>query len=728
MMAWSLFALFTATGFALEPYWWHKFTSMRTVSPMCNAKSGGMDFDGLLAMVDKLDKEGVKVFTLDSVYNPSSLDNKFQYDPSNLWCGLAMSMPQQPNPVIGSEANFRKLADELHSRGMALGAWYNPSYMWTGSKHFKQAEADMKAAGGDVNRTPADSPARWFSWGDLSWAGGVNKPRDEYPNESDIHGATNHEAWRWIADYDAGKSYFSTWSEQPITDWNSPEWQAYFKETMQYWISMGVDLFVFDAPTGYLNAGTWSWGKWPNPAKDSNGRYINMKEHLTDVVREVSGNRAVALAELYIAPEDSYAYAFDGFLGDVGGNCGASPGSPPNNGRAALVAEAVITEDGSGLDIAFAGQGGSESAQAFCYYNEWCQVAWHRQIVTASMLPGSEWKPGMQYNCFSGHGAGYSPDCEGSSNGGCTSHTLDECFDVCESDPQCDAITVNWNTGACFKRGQIDVSRCYGDIYPSDGYSTLSTLARKKTPLMVAINAAGGYLTAVEYTGANTFWDGSIGNQPLGWPGSGSLHDFYKALENDAAFGSLALWTPLPTSSKAHYALLRYNALDSLNNGSTTAAVGIAVFNLHSGQETVTVDLGQLPLDKVSGSPVDIVTGKAASALSGYYSVSVPGYGYTVLGHVSLPSWKRKGFINCYSGHGAGYSPDSSGDMTIAACFLTCLKDSRCDAVTMQYLPYGRVSCFKRGEVNYSACDGGGNTYNTFAVNKNAKFGSSAVA
>ena len=81
---------------------------------------------------------------------------------------------------------------------------------------------------------------------------------------------------------------------------------------------------------------------------------------------------------------------------------------------------------------------------------------------------------------------------------------------------------------------------------------------------------------------------------------------------------------------------------------------------------------------------------------------------------------KHAGY-NCFEGHGARYSPPSSGELPLGTCLLSCLADGRhkCGGVTVGWPLHkhvGTVACYKRGEVELSKCltgsDSGG--YATF--------------
>ena len=54
--------------------------------------------------------------------------------------------------------------------------------------------------------------------------------------------------------------------------------------------------------------------------------------------------------------------------------------------------------------------------------------------------------------------------------------------------------------------------------------------------------------------------------------------------------------------------------------------------------------------------------------------------------------------------------------MSIAACMFTCLRDSDCGGVTLQWLDAPLVSCFKRGGITIAHCDVKVGDYSTFTL------------
>lgn len=655
--------------------WWKETTAaFRTVSLACN----GMDLQDAKTLVDGLHASGVSAFSMNAAYDAGS-----GYDQSQLWCGLAASDLKTANPLIGTNDDLKGFVAYVHSKNMKIVSWMNPSYFWTGSQHVKTAESDVKQYG--IDALPAQSPARWFKWRESKYER-ITKPADDAPSTV----AT----WDWVHDEDANAAYFSTWGNQPCTDWTSPEWQAYFKGVMEFWINdIGIDGFIFDYPDGYISTGYDSKGVWSyTPSL--------MKTHITDVVKSVGQGQVAAFAELYEAPNRAYDYGFDGALSD-----------DASDTRATVINQAIISADASSLESSFIGEGGPDSYAVLCYYSvpERCAVAWTRRVAPTSWFPGSSLTEN-EYNCYKGAGASYSPDWSGVM-------PLGQCFDECKQDSKCGGITVDWQaytssagerSVGCYKRGGITIAKC--DKSAGTQYSTFDKLAVEKVRLSIAASMSAGNMAAVEFSGDHQWWSDAA------WPGSESdkaLPALYHAIESSKAFNLRSLRTKLPVDDKGHYAMIRYDA----QHGGKAA---VSVLNFQDVQSTVNVDLGALPQSIFGNVPIDLVAGESMPPLSSSYSVTLPAYGYVLMELGDLPAWTSEGYVNCYNGAGATYAPDDTldDDTDLGTCMLKCLSDSRCTAVTVAWLDDGGVSCWLRGGVTISQCDTQlGSDYSTFTTN-----------
>eukprot|EP01062_Namystynia_karyoxenos_P077636 TRINITY_DN7856_c0_g1_i1.p1 TRINITY_DN7856_c0_g1~~TRINITY_DN7856_c0_g1_i1.p1 ORF type:complete len:906 (+),score=243.11 TRINITY_DN7856_c0_g1_i1:249-2720(+) len=671
--------------------WWQRPLMTRTLAPQCD----GMSVSAVLNTFDEMMNAGVRAVTLNSVYDSGSQ----HYNPANLWCGLGMSNLTAPNPALGGEQGLRQIVAKARETGIALVTWWNPAYFWTGSPYFKQAERDVKQYGTDRSSLPPDSPARWFWWSSSPESQFAQKPPDQ------MRASDMGRKWEWVWDADANACYFSTWADQPTVDFSSPEWRAELKRASQYWVDFGVDGFFLDYPDGYISAGYDSQGFWqysPDVIK-------------TAVVDPLKGGRAdvAVFAEQYQSPDRALAYGLDGTLGD----------DYPRP-RATQIVKAVTGGSSAGLDPAFGQAGGADETIALCYLGapvnvsaaqQRCPVTWVRPEVMESGYPGGDpaqyggmWNG---YNCYTGYGADYAPDVSGVM-------PLQNCFALCSKDPQCDSITMDWladgardnshgqRWGGCYKRGGVTISSCSTAF--GYRYSTFSAAAPSQTVLALAISLAGGDSTCVVETMNNTWWGDAA------WPGgdSGELRTLLDGIGQSSAFSGLALRARVGTSPAASsWATLRY---DPFRGGT----LGIAVFNLAAAPATVTVDLGSiLDSSRFKYPPTELVSGRPGALLAPKYNVPLPARGYAFFAGLTLPLFAPQGFLNCYAGHGAAWSPGSSGNMMLAECMLLCVRTEQCRAVTVKWLAAGQADCMLRGAVDTAQCDTqGGRQYSTFTL------------
>ena len=109
----------------------------------------------------------------------------------------------------------------------------------------------------------------------------------------------------------------------------------------------------------------------------------------------------------------------------------------------------------------------------------------------------------------------------------------------------------------------------------------------------------------------------------------------------------------------------------------------------------------------------------ALPPLSARYPVAVAGLGYTVLAGIALPKWAAQGYlVNCTSTY-APPVPADAGTMPLAQCLVACLRDAKCDAVTVEWVQKqvwpppaslagswhsDQVRCSLRGGVDLATC------------------------
>ena len=683
---------------AVAPHWWEEpGTTIRGIWPKCalgDGLSSMGQMDGLPAFMALLDRlHAANVSTLQMVV----YDSGDGYRPEDLWCGLAGSNYSKPLSNIGSEADWLTFVDAAHARNMTITSFWNAAYFWTGSPYFKQAEADIRAHG--LEGLPGDSPALWFRW---------SAQRSRFVKPPDHQPAPN---WvgDWVWDPDVNASYFSVWGSQPTTDYASESWRVEMIRILTRWVvDLKLDGWMFDAPDGYLGAGNDGVGH-------SAYHPELIRQSITDVIRNVSDQRAAAFAEIYSDPPLMADFGFDGEFADDK-TCPQHSGKycPPNQ-RSAAIGQGILSANASLIESAMSGPGSVDdlSSQMLHQPGTSFRSSYLKDLpVSVSWLPNTTIASDFgsdNLNCTLGAGATFAIDYQ-------QPMKLSECFSHCRSHEQCDAIRVDWFTlprnwttprVGCGLRGGVNVSQCAVQHPQSDRahtvrYTTFAVDAPELSQLVVATTALAGYLPIIRNSGND--W----GMSAAPWPGEegGNLPMLLTAMRGEAALGLKALRLQIPTGSEAHYSMLRYDALG-------TGRVAIIILNLgqHAAAE---IQLDELP--KLLGQqPVDLQCKMCPiPKLATRMSINVEAYSYIVLAGLRLPSWSLQGALNNCTGK---YAPEPVVEMPVTNCLMACLRDVRCDAVIVEWiLPqqwprpaqmmwYGnRVRCQLRGGLDLATC------------------------
>eukprot|EP00931_Biecheleriopsis_adriatica_P069268 TRINITY_DN43130_c0_g1_i1.p1 TRINITY_DN43130_c0_g1~~TRINITY_DN43130_c0_g1_i1.p1 ORF type:complete len:719 (+),score=127.41 TRINITY_DN43130_c0_g1_i1:155-2158(+) len=647
---------------------------MRTISPRC----AGLNNSELMHFVEDLHTSGVKAIAVNAAYDSGSgYPLSGPSGPLCLWCGLALNDFMEVSPDIGTREDWMRLADSVHAKGMALVTWMNPSYFWTGSKHFKQAERDIQTY--SLEGLPPESPARWFKWKPNCSNVTVVKPRDDAPRER--NGQIG-----WVCDDEVGAAYLSIFADQPSADFGSSAWQKQLKAILEHWIlEMKVDGFVFDWPDGYFSAGITSQGFW---AYDKAEHLI--KRSVTDVVREASGGRAASMAELYGYPDRAMDYGLDTSLDSRG-----------DFTRSDLVVQAIQVGPASHAEGSFTGKGGADETVQLCYRNGWCAVQKQRQPVMLSWIPGADTDgPGWHFN-------GYK--CPAGTASQHQNSSLKHCFQECEQTSWCASVSVHYASDIstrdedrleCALHRSTTVDHCERDW--SGAYAHFARDAPNRLVLLTAVAVAGGYMAAIEQSSDSQWWS----SRP--YPGSESpaLKSLHRAVESCPAFSHVALRSQLEvTQPEQHYALFRYDAQED-------GAAALALFNFQAQRTTVEVHLPAGLVMAARGQvPIDCSTAQAGQLLTNVYSVELEPLSFKLLGHLKLPRWqklRKQGGkeVVCIQGQGAA-SQQTLGQVSLSDCFLTCMMpqdEVGCEGVTVRWLDEGLVECSLLGGLETEHC------------------------
>jgi alpha-glucosidase len=172
------------------------------------------DLPGIISRLDYLESLGVDAIWLSPIY-PSPMAD-FGYDISD-YCDV--------DPVFGTLADFDRLIEETHRRGMRVVLDFVPNH--TSDEHPWFAES----------RSSRDNPKRdWYIWRDPAPNGGP-------PNNwlSNFGG----EAWQF--DEATGQYYYHAFlARQPDLNWRNPDVQDAMLGVLRFWLDRGVDGFRVD--------------------------------------------------------------------------------------------------------------------------------------------------------------------------------------------------------------------------------------------------------------------------------------------------------------------------------------------------------------------------------------------------------------------------------------------------------------------------------------------------
>ena len=199
-----------------DPLWWQHGVVYQ-IYPRSFADSDGDgvgDLRGIEARLDYLEWLGVDAVWVSPIY-PSPMAD-FGYDVSD-YTGI--------HPLFGTMADFDRLLDAVHRRGMRMILDFVPNH--TSSEHPWFLES----------RSSRDDPKRdWYLWHDA-------KPDGSPPNNwRSVFGGSG---WEW--DEGTGQYYYHAFlKEQPDLNWRNPEVRAAMLDAMRFWLDRGVDGFRVD--------------------------------------------------------------------------------------------------------------------------------------------------------------------------------------------------------------------------------------------------------------------------------------------------------------------------------------------------------------------------------------------------------------------------------------------------------------------------------------------------
>jgi len=202
----------------LENNLWYQnavFYEVHTRGFFDSNQDGIGDLNGLTAKLDYIQQLGVDCIWLLPIY-PSPLKDD-GYDIADFY---------NVHPDLGSLADFKRLVDETHKRGMRIIADLVVNHASDQCDWFQQAESD-----------PGSPYHDYFVWSDTD---------HRYADARIIFIDTEKSNWTWSEK--AGQFYWHRfYSSQPDLNYDNPAVREEMKSIMRFWLDLGIDGFRADA-------------------------------------------------------------------------------------------------------------------------------------------------------------------------------------------------------------------------------------------------------------------------------------------------------------------------------------------------------------------------------------------------------------------------------------------------------------------------------------------------
>ena len=228
--------------------WWQRGVIYQ-VYPRSYADSDGDGVGDLPGIIDHLDHLGPGGLGVDAIWLSPI------YPSPGLDLGYDVSDHERVDPVFGSEADFDRLVDEAHGRGIRVVLDLVMNHTSAAHRWFEDS------------RTNRDGPhGGWYLWRDPSGFGPGGEPLPPNNWVSFFGGP----GWQW--DEGRRQFYYHTFLvEQPELDWRAPGVEDAQLRMVRGWLDRGVDGFrldvfnVFlkhpDLPSNPIRPGDSAWGR-----------------------------------------------------------------------------------------------------------------------------------------------------------------------------------------------------------------------------------------------------------------------------------------------------------------------------------------------------------------------------------------------------------------------------------------------------------------------------------
>jgi alpha-glucosidase len=196
----------------------------------CDSDGDGVgDLEGIRRHLDHLTWLGVDTVWVSPFYRSPMAD--FGYDVSD-YCDV--------DPIFGSLADFDRLTQEAHQRGIRVLVDWVPNHTSDQHRWFVESRS-----------SPGATKRDWYHWRDgrTETAGGSGPPGSPGRLPNNWRAAFGGRTWTW--DEATSQWYLHLFlPQQPDLNWANPDVVAAMDDVLRFWLDRGVDGFRIDVVHG----------------------------------------------------------------------------------------------------------------------------------------------------------------------------------------------------------------------------------------------------------------------------------------------------------------------------------------------------------------------------------------------------------------------------------------------------------------------------------------------